>query len=309
MSKTGTTKKSQSKAAKTKKTTKSQAAKSTTKKVSTKIVKQTEEKQVAKAAPKSVAKIQDPLARIRSVSIALYVILALVAAFVMGGKSYMLTIAYWTKDELASKGSTVYAPAIRSVYDVQMRWAVVGLMLVSAVLVAMQLSKAKKQSREDVSTKGNIWRWVEVGVTFAILTELVAVLNGATDLAMLKLAGILIVITSALGWLSDRLNNGAKSPAKAPYYVGLVALIFPWIVILQLMVAAPLFGAVWAPWYVYAASGVVLLGAVGISMNQRNQLRGKRRWQNDYFVSNNYAVLSMLTKVAFAIILIIGLHK
>lgn len=291
------TKKSSSTKAKTKTTKKTTAAKASVKtsqvKASTKVV--------------NVLKLRS----LHMMSAGVFILLAIVAGLFMGNDSHQLTIGYLSKDILAADPNTL-APAVRSLMDVEVRWLLVVIMLLSAVVPLLYLTSWEQKYVQAVTkTRTVSWRWFDFAVTAALMVEVVALLSGITDIAVLKLIAGLIALSLGLGWIAERQNNATDQPAWAAYMASLVAGVLPWLPIAVAAVATVIYGSAWSPWYVYALYAVTIAGSLGIaSIQYKDYQRSKPAWQQNYLiVERNYLVVNLLTKAAFGIVLIVGLLK
>ena len=66
------------------------------------------------------------LRQLNIASVVLALLLAVAAGLLMNGASYQLFTGLLTKNELASRTTTVFAPAIHPVLDLELRWVVEG---------------------------------------------------------------------------------------------------------------------------------------------------------------------------------------
>jgi len=236
----------------------------------------------------------------------LFVLLALVAGYFMNTTSYSLTLGHLAQDDLASRTHTVFAPAIQSVYDVEARWLVVAVLLLSAILPVLYLTRLKDRYAQYVNTTRMLpFRWIDLAVTGALMTEIAALLSGVSDVPTLKLIAGVVVVAAVLGLIAERQNNAVAKPVRSAYITGIVTAVLPWLLIAAYAVATVVYGMVRSPWYVYALYAALLAGLALQARNQRMSLRGA----NYLVVERNYVAISILTKAAFAIILIAGLAK
>lgn len=297
------------------------STKAKTKTSSTKTAKKTAAKKVssAKTASKSTTvKVTKPskqprilnvqrLLSLHTISVGVFLLLAVAAVLLMGNESYQLTLGHMTKDQF---NSGAFAPAIQVLYDVEIRWMVVLLMVVSAVAPVLYLTRLK-QNYTDYLTKTRMqpYRWFDLGVTAALMMETVALLSGASDLFTLKLVGGLMFITCMLGLVAERQNNNATTPVKSGLYVGLLSGFLPWLFVASYAVSTVVYGMVRSPWYVYALYATTFVGFSLIAANQWKQYSNKGVQKSSLAVERNYITTNLLVKVAFAAILIAGLAK
>lgn len=304
-----TTKKTSTKA-KTK-TTKSKATPKSSR-ITTKSKKTSASKTVSKAmSTKSVnassVSVRSGLTSVRKlrglhmISVGLFLLLGLAAAFLMKGDSYQLTLGHVAKNELT--GALV--PAVQAIYDVELRWLVVALMAISAIAPVLYMTKLQDRYSEFLyDTRMLPMRWVDVAVTGALTVEIVALVSGVSDIATLKLLGGVVVIAAALGLIAERQNNDVKKPVRSAYYVSLFAWLIVGLFVLS-YAASTIVYAQYAPWYIYALYAVVFAGMVVFARNMRMYLRGA----NYLIVERNYIVISTVVKVAIAAVLTVGLLR
>lgn len=302
-----TTKKSSSGKTKTAKKPVTKATKSATttkKSVSTKSVKLPSAKSV------SVPRLIGSRTKVRElhfITVALNVGLAVAAGFVMSTRAYQLVTGLLSKDELASRTTTVFAPAIHSVYDLELRWALVAILALASVTSLLVLTKFKHQYQASLTNRIHTWRWIDMAVVGALMVEVIALLSGVQDIMTLKLIGGVVAVSSLLAWLAERQNSGNQKPARALYILSVITALLPWGLIGSYAIATYIYGMVRSPWYVYALYAVGVAGVVAVALNLRNQLLRNKAGSNYETVERNYLVTNILTRTAFAVILILGL--
>lgn len=244
------------------------------------------------------------LRSLNMVTAGLLALLALAAAYLMNALSYPLTVGYMARDVLQSADQTVFAPAVQTVMDVEIRWLVVATLLLSLVLPILYMTKLKEKYEAYLNkTRMVPFRWVDLAVTGSLMVATVALLSGVNSLPTLKLLGGLMVITAALGLIAERQNDKAVVPVKSAYYLSLFAGVLPILLFASYAIYTTVYGMVRYPWYVYALYAVILIGFGLIARNLRMQIRGA----NYMIVERNYLAFNLLTKAAFAVVLIIGL--
>ncbi len=248
------------------------------------------------------------LRRLHMFTAAVFVILIGVAWSVMSSTSYQLIVGHLAKDELASTQSTVLAPAVRALYDVEIRFIVIGILLISAILPLLYATKLEQRYAENLRTTRMLpWRWLDFGVTMGLILETAALLSGVHDVFVLKLIGGLVLLTYVLGLIAERQNNASEKPVWSAYLASIFSGFLPWLLITAYAVSTVVFGGVRSPWYVYALYAAIFVGLKLIALNQWKQHRKTGHWQNYLLVERNYVILSLLTKATFAIILIVGI--
>jgi hypothetical protein len=255
--------------------------------------------------------IRTPYERLRGlhlISAGLFALLAVAAGYFIKDTTFGLWLNHLTNDDLASRTTTVFAPAVRGVYDLNLRWATVGLLAISAILPLLWATRWRRQYQVNLDAEAMPQRWVDLAITSAIMVEIIALLSGYHDIMTLKLVGGLVAITCLLGWLADKQNRKADRVDWSAYAISLVTGVLPWLLIAVTAVTTYIFGIVRSPWYVYALYATTLLGFGAIAWNQRQHYRRANQWKYEV-VERNYVLLNLFVKAAFALILIAGLRR
>ncbi len=294
-----------------KKTTKKPASQASAKSSSTKAVKVTKATKskttVVKSNSKSNSKpVTDILRNLNLLSGILGLALAVAAGFLMNRSSYQIFSGLLSKDALASKTETVFAPAVHAVFDLQLRWAVVGILVVSAIVPLLAATRKRKMYEESLTKKVMLPRWIEMAVVSALMVEVIALLSGVQDAMTLKLIGGFMVVTTLLGYLWEKQSLKSDGSAKNIYRLSILTGILPWLVIASYAVNTVVYGMVRYPWYVYALYATTLVAFMGYA---RNQMRYDRANINYETAENGYLRIGIFAKVSFALILIVGLYK
>lgn len=289
-------------------TKKSRAKTKTIKKPVTKAAKTTK-KSVATTAAK-ITKTQKPfteqLRRLNLASGVLGILLAAAAGFLMNNSSYQLFTGLLTTDELAGKTSAIFVPAIHSVFDLQLRWAVVTILLISAVVPLLAATRNRKQYEESLVKKVMLWRWIDMAVVSALILEVIAILSGVQDIMTLKLVGGLMLTTCLLGWLSEKHQAKTRGGGRGVFILSLFTGTLPWVLIAVSAIGTLVYGMVRSPWYVYALYATTLVAFMSYGLNGSRRLKAQQSYET---TERNYQLAGIFAKTAFAVILIVGLYK
>lgn len=248
------------------------------------------------------------LLELQRISVGVFILLALLAGYFMKSTTINTTLGYLTHDDLASKTSTVFAPAVHGIYDVNLRWVVVVIMVLSAVLPLLWTFRWRRQYEVNIDAEAMPQRWIDYAITSALMVETVALLSGIHDIMTLKVLAGMIVLSGGLAWLADRENRLADKAKWSAYVFSFVAGALPWVMIAVTAIATYFYGMIRSPWYVYALYAAVLLGFILTAWVQRRHYKRANQWKFG-MVERNYTLINLLTKAAFAIILIVGLHR
>lgn len=237
------------------------------------------------------------------------VILAGLAVAMMTPAVFPVTLSYLTSDALLSTDSTVFVPAERIQWDVDVRWVLVGLLVFGALYSLLLLTRWQSAYKKAQNGRVWFWRWVYLALSFALLVETVAVLTGIYDVLTVKLLGALTGAGFALAWLSERQNEKSRRRVVSAYLLGLVSVVIPWKIIGWHTLSTSVYGLVRLPWYVYAAQAAVALGII-LTFANLWLSNTRRKSLADYrLVERNYLTLALLSQAALAIVLIVGLSK
>ncbi len=264
-----------------------------------------------KPANKPKAKLTDNqlLRRLNWLSALVHLAGAVLVGVFMGPYVQQMFVGLMARDELASANETVFVPAIHHLYDVQLRWVVIAILVAGAIVPLIQL-RQQKQYEQRIKARTNPLRWADKAIVSAAMLSVVAVLSGVQDFATVKVVGGLILTTALLGWLSERQNMDPKAkPDYSAFAISLVTGSLPWLIILGMAFATPVWGAIRYTWYVYALYAAVFVGSVAYAVNGYNYVRRFRNWTNYAVVERNYIIIDVVTRLSFAIILIVGLPK
>lgn len=266
-----------------------------------------------KAAAKKPAKTKltdvQLLRRLNGLSAFVHVAGAVAAGVLMGHYLQQVVTGLVVRDELASGKETVFVPAIHHLYDANLRWCIVVLLVVGAILPLIQLRR-RASYEALVKARRNPLRWADKALMSGVMLTVVAMLSGVQDFMTLKVIGGLIVVTALLGWLSERQNAESKAePDYSAFGISLLSGALPWLIILAHAFATPVWGMIRYPWYVYALYAAVFIGSAAYAINGYNYVRRFRNWTNYAVVERNYLIIDVLARGSFAIILIIGLAK
>lgn len=305
---TKSTKKPATAAAKTTKSTvtakKAAAKKAPVKVTSTKVV-----TPINKTAPAKVVKtVKTGTPILNRAQVLLGVVfagLATLAGFFMNNESVQVLFSHLTKDELASRTGTVLAPAAHVLYEVEYRWLVVAMLAVLAVLAVLRGTKYFAREESAVQAKVAPLRWIDYAVTSAFAFTIAGLLNGVQDGVALKFGVVSLIVAALLGWAFERETAVDGKAAKVIYGASLVMTAVPVLMLAATMYATWFYGMVRSPWYAYAAAAVF---ALSVLLTTRMQWRNKQA-VNYGLLDRGYNRLAVFSKVAFAVVLIVGLYK
>lgn len=250
---------------------------------------------------------RSPLANLLFVTAFLSAGLAILAGLYMSQKSYQLFTGLLTRDELASTVSTVFVPAIRSLYDVELRWLAVATMVLSAIFPLLYLTRLKGLYAKGQQKRAFLWRWIENGIVGSLIIVTIALLSGVQDIVTLKLLAGLTIVSGLLAWTAEKQHAEAQRPATAAYLLSLVTGLLPWLLIGAYAIATPIYGMVRNTGFVYGLYAIALAGFVAAAINLRKYLKSASTPASYELTERNYVLINLLVRTAFAVTLIVGL--
>lgn len=234
--------------------------------------------------------------------------LAVAAGFLMNSATYALSVGHAAKDQLISLtgGQTVFVPARTVLMDVELRWVVVITMAIAALMSLLAATRLRRRYEASVLAGVSAMRWVGWGITTALMVATIALISGVSDLWVLKTITGLMFVTCVLAWIVEKRLVQAGRPVWSEFIVSLFAGVLPWLIIFGYAISTWVWGLVRYPWYVYALYASTIIGFTLLTVNQYKRVSG---WKNALVIDRNYLLIGLVTKAAFAIILILGFQK
>lgn len=246
------------------------------------------------------------LRRINLVSAVLFVVLAVLAGVLMKASTYETTVTYLTSDHLA--GGAIVG-AYRHFMDVDVRWLTVGLLALSALVPVLHVTKREAAYANYLKGKVLPWRWAEQGLLQGFMVTIVALLVGFQDVVTLKLFAITTIVVSVLSWYAERQAGADKKRALRTHLFALLAAVAVIIYLGSSLVLTYMYGQVRASWFVYALFGAFSLTLIVNSLKQLKYLHGHSAYKNYDVYERDHLLVSLVSKLVFAVVLIVGLAK
>lgn len=246
------------------------------------------------------------LPRLQWASVVLLLLAVVATVLFMNPASYSLTVSHLTLDKL--QGGAL-APAYRHIVDLEIRWILIVILSVAAIGQLLHATRLKQTFANSLKTQQMPWRWVGLAIVNGLMAETVALLCGYQDLATLKLFGLMAVITAVFSWCAERQAAADKSEANLSHLAAVLTAAVSVVLIGFSLLFTSVYGQVRASWYVYGAFAVFVVNLGMLSLNQYNQLRAYKNWKNYEIVERNYTIITLVSLLAFAAVLILGLSK
>lgn len=249
-------------------------------------------------------RVLSPLERLRSmhlISAIFYTIFAVFTAFFVSAAGTQVYLSFQARDTLANTPNVVLTPAAEVLANVQYRYVLMALLLLSALGSLLLATKLRARYEASVNYGVSGMRWILMGVTAAITLQFVSLLSGVQDLMTLKTVAGLIFVTTLLGWLAERENRGARDTKWLAYVASLVTGALAWLPLIGSWIGTSLYGEERFSWYVYALGAVTMAGFIGFALNQYAHLK-KANLEYTY-LEERYIRIDQLTKIAIVAII------
>lgn len=217
-----------------------------------------------------------------------------VLVLVIGAALAIPITAQWAQ---GPPGSELAAPD--TLFDLSVRWAVAGFLLLAAVdHLAISLPGLSTWYERNLELGINVARWLEYSLSASLMVVLIATFAGITDLrALVAIAGANAAMIF-FGLLMERVNVGREQLDWLPFWLGCVIGAVPWVAIGIALVGSEVDGDV--PGFVWGifASLFVLFNSFAVNMWLQYKRVGP--WRRYVFGEWGYLVLSLTAKSALA---------
>lgn len=220
----------------------------------------------------------------------------------MNQTAYQLFTSFLTTNPLNNS----LAPAVHVVYDVELRWIVVGILALSALIPLFAATRNRKQYETALDNKVMRWRWIDTAIVGGLVTATIALISGVQDIMTLLLAAGFVVVMAVLGYMAEKQNVGSDKVYRGSYLLGLLSGLMPWLLIAVYAIGTSVWGMTHNSWAVYTLYITTILSFGGMVLAQLAYIDRKA----DYDVTEQrYLVYGLLAKVAFVLLLVLGFKK
>ena len=242
----------------------------------------------------------------QSSSALIYVLLGALTVLVLKPFYGTVSVYFQTRDFLANDPNQQLL-GIKDLYTLDLRWVLLGILLVSAVFLSVATTKKKDMYEKSLKSKESIVRWIYIGISSVTTMTFVSLAVGLNDSAVLKMSAGLILATVVLGMIADKNNANSKNPQWLAYVASLITGVLAWTAICGATIGTYIFGTENFAWYMYVLPAVVLLGFIGFAVNQYRYITGANKDFIKY--ERNFFTVDLLSKVLVFVVLVVALHK
>ena len=158
----------------------------------------------------------------------------------------------------------------------------------------------------NLQKKMNPIRWWEYAFSSSVMIIFISLAFGILDFWVIVLVFVLNFLMNMFGLLMEQINQYTEKTNWLPYWIGWIAGIMPWIVILGAFLSFDL-GGQQAPTFVYIAIVMYFLFFNSFALNMFFQYKKVGPWKDYLFGERGYIILSLVAKSALAWLVFSGL--
>ncbi|MEL6985527.1 MAG: heliorhodopsin HeR, partial [Actinomycetota bacterium] len=193
-------------------------------------------------------------------------------------------------------GTPVSEGALSTLADVQLGPLTAAFLYLSAFFHVLIATVGRSRYAEELRNGRNRFRWVEYSLSSTLMIVIIALVTTVSDLGALVGIAFANISMILFGWIMEMVNRPGQRVWWAPFWMGCIAGIGPWLAIVGYIFT----GEGRPPGFVYGIIVTIFLFFNSFALNQWLQYRGVGRWQ-DYLVGERtYIILSFVAKSALA---------
>jgi hypothetical protein len=175
---------------------------------------------------------------------------------------------------------------------------------VAHFLIAYPLNNAYV---ENLRNKMNPIRWWEYAFSSSVMIIFISLAFGILDFWVIVLIFVLNFLMNMFGLFMEKYNQYTKQTSWLPYWLGWIAGIMSWIVILGTFLSFDLGVDQAIPTFVYVAIVMYFIFFNSFALNMFLQYKRIGPWKDYLFGERGYQILSLVSKSALAWLVFMGL--
>lgn len=198
-------------------------------------------------------------------------------------------------------------PSIFFTFDNVAGILLASFLLMSAIahfLIAFPLNKSYQK---NLKKRMNPIRWWEYSFSSSVMIIFISLAFGILDFWTIILIFVLNFLMNMFGLLMEQYNQYTEKTSWLPYWLGWVAGIMPWIVIVDTFFSFDLDVGQAIPTFVYFAVIMYFVFFNSFAVNMFLQYKKIGPWKDYLFGERGYQVLSLVAKSALAWLVFMGL--
>lgn len=190
-------------------------------------------------------------------------------------------------------------PAQKDLFSVQLVWLIAGFLFLSSLAHLIITTVYRNRYEADLQKGINKARWIEYSLSASTMIVAISLLVGVYDISTLIAVFVLTAVMNLLGLVMEVHNQTTKTTNWLSYWIGCLAGIVPWVIIVIYFLAGASEGSK-PPTFVYwiFVSIFVFFNCFAINMYLQYKKTGK--WADYLYGEKTYIVLSLVAKSALA---------
>jgi hypothetical protein len=182
-----------------------------------------------------------------------------------------------------------------------------SFLLMSAIAHFLIASPFNNSYVANLKKKMNPIRWWEYAFSSSVMIIFISLAFGILDFWILILIFVLNFLMNMFGLLMERYNQFTEKTSWLPYWLGWIAGIMPWIVILGTFLSFNTGVDQAIPTFVYVAIVMYFVFFNSFAVNMFLQYKKIGPWKDYLFGERGYQILSLVAKSALAWLVFMGL--
>ncbi|MFX1506770.1 MAG: heliorhodopsin HeR [Promethearchaeota archaeon] len=182
-----------------------------------------------------------------------------------------------------------------------------SFLLMSAIahfLIAFPLNNSYV---ENLKKRMNPIRWWEYSFSSSVMIIFISLSFGILDFWIIALVFVLNFLMNMFGLLMERINQYTEKTSWLPYWLGWIAGIVPWIVIVDTFLSFDTGVGDAIPTFVYIAVVMYFIFFNSFAFNMFLQYKKIGPWKDYLFGERGYQILSLVAKSALCWLVFTGL--
>ncbi len=159
----------------------------------------------------------------------------------------------------------------------------------------------------NLQKRMNPIRWWEYAFSSSVMIIFISLAFGILDFWVIALVFVLNFLMNTYGLLMEKINQYTEKTDWLPYWLGWIAGIMPWIVIVATFTSFDLDVGQAIPTFVYIAIVMYFLFFNSFAVNMFLQYKKVGPWKDYLFGERGYIILSLVAKSALAWLVFSGL--
>lgn len=189
--------------------------------------------------------------------------------------------------------------ASTSLFNVSLPLLIAGFLFLSSAAHLFIATVYNKTYNQNLAKGINKARWIEYSLSASVMMVCIALLVGVYDAASLGMIFALVAIMNLTGLIMEVHNQTTKKTNWLSYWVGCLAGIIPWLVVVLYFALSASNGSA-PPTFVYWIFVSIFLFFNCFALNMYLQYKKIGPWKNYLYGERAYVVLSLVAKSLLA---------